>query len=283
MARLARDQRGAIYVEFLLAFLPVFILFLGICQLALIASARLIVQHAALSAVRSAIVVLEESPDDFGGVERGWVSKGQPGEATGVERVIAALGLGSVTGSSSNGSGVSIIPQQGARMAPIRTSAYIPLLALAPRANEITAPRDGSIASSLPGGFARRIAFASEYTRSASVVTVHAQAGSDNLPAEPIDPKGAVTVRVTYLYPCSIPVVRVLTCKTVHSLLGAQGKTVYGLSVGAGNSHLRKRFELSEARGELEQLVAPDARFVVLTGEATLPNQGAAYTRVEAE
>ncbi len=73
MARLAlrHDSRGVVYVEFLIAFFPLLVIFLGICQLALIASARLVVQHAALAAARSAIVVLEDSPDDFGGAGKG--------------------------------------------------------------------------------------------------------------------------------------------------------------------------------------------------------------------
>ena len=38
-----RDRRGVVYVEFLLAFIPLFLLFLGTCQLALLNAARLMV------------------------------------------------------------------------------------------------------------------------------------------------------------------------------------------------------------------------------------------------
>jgi Flp pilus assembly protein TadG len=41
------DQRGAVYVELLLVFLPVFMLFLAVLQLGFVYTGRLVVQHAA--------------------------------------------------------------------------------------------------------------------------------------------------------------------------------------------------------------------------------------------
>lgn len=56
-----RDQRGVVYVETLVAFVPVFTLFLATIQLADLSAANLIVRHASTVAARAAAVVL---PDD---------------------------------------------------------------------------------------------------------------------------------------------------------------------------------------------------------------------------
>lgn len=61
------DERGVAFVEFLVAFVPLWIFFLCIVQLALIATASLIVQHAADSAARAAAVVLPDDPSQYEG------------------------------------------------------------------------------------------------------------------------------------------------------------------------------------------------------------------------
>jgi hypothetical protein len=55
------DQRGAVYLEMLVAYLPVLLFFFAVLQLADIAGAHLMVQRAAGAAVRAAVVVI---PDD---------------------------------------------------------------------------------------------------------------------------------------------------------------------------------------------------------------------------
>ncbi len=55
------DSRGAVYVEFTIAFMPVFVMFLSLIQLADLHQANIIVRHAAFMGVRAAVVVL---PDD---------------------------------------------------------------------------------------------------------------------------------------------------------------------------------------------------------------------------
>lgn len=62
---LVRDRRGAVYVEFLIAFMPVFCMFLGLVQLADLHQANLIVNHAAIMAARSAAVVLPDDPQFY--------------------------------------------------------------------------------------------------------------------------------------------------------------------------------------------------------------------------
>jgi hypothetical protein len=57
--------RGAVYVEFLIAFLPVLIFFLCLVQLVLLFSYRLIVEHAATNCARAAAVVVGDLPKTY--------------------------------------------------------------------------------------------------------------------------------------------------------------------------------------------------------------------------
>lgn len=263
----ANDVRGVVYVEFLLAFMPLFLLFLGICQIALVTSARLVVQHAALRAVRSAIVVLEDSPADYDGAPRGSLSKGHGGSDRATRALFDALGL--EASDSPSGQTLNSGPQQGARMGLIRGAAYAPLLALSPRGSLVAGVGAETLGESVPAGLRDRIGSALAYARAASVVTIHG--GSGALVSEPVDGRAAVTVRVTYLYPCAVPLVRVLMCRTLATLLGSTA------TAGGDGAPLFERVKLSEAPDDLLRIAAPTARFIPLTAEATLPNQGAAY------
>jgi hypothetical protein len=62
---ISRDRRGAVYVEFLIAFLPIFVLFLSLVQLTLIEMANLVAKHAAVTAARAAMVVLPDDPANY--------------------------------------------------------------------------------------------------------------------------------------------------------------------------------------------------------------------------
>ncbi len=64
-AGLHDDTRGAVYVEFLVAFMPVFVFFLCLLQLALLFSAKLLVEHAATEGARSAAVVFGDEPAPY--------------------------------------------------------------------------------------------------------------------------------------------------------------------------------------------------------------------------
>lgn len=59
---LVRDTRGAVYVEFLIVFLPLFVLFMSLVQFAFVEVANLVTKHAAVTAARAAIVVLPDDP-----------------------------------------------------------------------------------------------------------------------------------------------------------------------------------------------------------------------------
>jgi hypothetical protein len=66
-----RAVAGAVYVEFLIAFLPVFFFFLSLVQLIFVQTANLVTKHAAAKAVRAAVVVLADDPQYYGGVPVG--------------------------------------------------------------------------------------------------------------------------------------------------------------------------------------------------------------------
>lgn len=62
------NERGAVFVEHLIAFLPVLFFFLAVWQLMELFAAHLIVQRAASAAARAAVVVLPDDPQNYGGV-----------------------------------------------------------------------------------------------------------------------------------------------------------------------------------------------------------------------
>lgn len=70
---LARDARGAVYVEFLAVFFPIFTLFLSLVQFAFLQTASIVVQQSAMKAVRVAAVVIHDNPAYYG-VDQGSVS-----------------------------------------------------------------------------------------------------------------------------------------------------------------------------------------------------------------
>lgn len=62
---LGADSRGAVYVEFLIAFMPVYVFFLCVVQLGLLFTVRLITEHAAVNAARAAAVVIGDDPKRY--------------------------------------------------------------------------------------------------------------------------------------------------------------------------------------------------------------------------
>jgi hypothetical protein len=64
-----RSTQGAVFVEFLIAFLPVYVFFLCLLQLALLVSVKLVTEHAAASAARAAAVVLGDDPKLYRGTK----------------------------------------------------------------------------------------------------------------------------------------------------------------------------------------------------------------------
>jgi hypothetical protein len=269
MARLTNvaDERGAVYVEFLLAFFPLFLLFLALCQLALIAAAEAVVRHSAYLAVRSAIVVLEDEPNRHDGVERGILSTLRVRRRQGADAVLAKLTRGDRAAvdwrSYAEKIDDAFEPQAGPRMDPIKTAAYLPLLLLAPAARLGPTVPD-TLANALGSPNEAQLAFALVYTKAAALVTLHDSEDQPELAVEPIGAKSSVTARISYPFHCTVPLVRVLMCHSFESLAQRQPLHLRGVE-------------------RVRRLVTPDARFKLLTAVATLPNQGAAYYQGDAQ
>jgi hypothetical protein len=66
--RLAKNERGAVLVEFMAAFFAIFLFFEGLAQLIDARAAKLIVDHAAYRGARAAAVVLPDEMDPFNGI-----------------------------------------------------------------------------------------------------------------------------------------------------------------------------------------------------------------------
>jgi hypothetical protein len=284
----ADDSRGVVYVEFVFAFMPLLLMFLAICQLSLLTMGKLVVQHAALCGARAAIVILEDDPKNYAGAPRGNLHDGTP-TAGDLEGLLAQLGLARIAKSVSLPSmphifgdmtGTRSSQQRGARMVSIRAAATMPLLLLAPNETAVTVVGADSLGGSLPTDFVSRLPFSLEYTSLAAAITVHTSSGTEELAPEPIPRDAQVTVRVTYLMPCGVPVVSGLMCSTLASLLEPPTETPSAAASPAATPTqpaFARRLRHASGVSAIKDRVSPSARFVVLTAETTLPNQGAAY------
>ena len=85
----------------------------------------------------------------------------------------------------------SLISQHGARMVPIQTAAYLPLLPLAPSEQNVATPSD-SVSGTLVGASNRQLGFAVGYTRAAAIVTVHDSEDNEALAVDPIQQEDAM-------------------------------------------------------------------------------------------
>lgn len=285
------NQGGAVYVEFLLVFPPLFILFLVILQWSILSASSLGVRHAASAAARSAAVVLPDDPVAYEGLPEysvptnGSCSDGFLGRA---EMLLNKVGLR--TGG---------LPKDGKcpggpRMDAIRFAAIMRMMPFAPNASSILPAEVSGAVESL--GTAGWLAGAALYSYGATSVNIILARGSTQVPVEVggllgIDRQKNVTIRVDYLAHCGIPIARYLMCDSGHSLrtglnldaikdaregrvsrITAVNKRVTStqpamelLARGAGNHALLTALQLS---GE---------RFMVLSADATLPLNSATY------
>ncbi len=282
----ARDARGIVYVEFVFAFMPLLVMFLSICQLAFLTMGRLVVQHAALCGARAAIVVLEDDPTKYAEAPRGNLNDGDPSIGD-LDGILESVGFGGVS-STMRDVGVAGIfgemtddrsgEQRGARMVSIRAATTMPLLLLAPNESAVAVGGTDSVAGSLPGDFVSRLPFSLAYTSVASVITVHTATGTEELAAVNVPRNAPITVRVTYLMPCGIPLARILMCQPLAKLLkSSTDSPSVRAARGSEESVFARRLRHAQGVGALKDLVSPSARFIVLTAQTTLPNQGAAY------
>lgn len=172
-------------MEFLIAFMPIFTLFMGLLQIMVLYSARIMTQHAATRAARTASVVIDDDPRYYDGDERG--SLVGPSASAGELALAYRRHMG-------EGSG----PLLMSRRASIEVSAMLALLALTPRDPSGMGDPSGDSIDRRAG-----------YTR--AFVDVAILDGRDGSPATEIR-DGDVRVRVTYRYPCAIPFAGPLVC-----------------------------------------------------------------------
>ncbi|MFT3928079.1 MAG: TadE/TadG family type IV pilus assembly protein [Myxococcales bacterium] len=310
VTRLAPSVSGAVFAEFLISFMPFFILFVSVVQLATIATARQVVQHAALQAARAAVVTIDDAPAFYEDGKRKHLEtkgSGKSRDSTKKALDMIAKGIGHrPTGLGARGT---------ERLNRIRNAAYLPLSVISPTAEQVArfipaaslispSLENRSIADDLGDLPALRMVVGfGVYARMAAAITFPVSPGADKLrdfnDAEFKD-REQVTVRVTYLMPCNIPLARELLCDSMVELTGLPDLITGINAVNAAHSvddwerafrHLLRvpgvvaRFSrgMNElVRAEWAALQLPlwpqlSERFVIVTGEASLPNHGAPY------
>lgn len=286
MRRPARRLRGAVYVELLIVLVPLLIFVLALIQTALMYVGRLAVQRSANAAVRAAVVILDDDPRHYNGAPRNSVA---PWSSRAIDPVTMFNTWLLLPPAAAFASGDS------PRLQDIRAAAAQPLLAVSPSLGAVIG--DKSVYRAIGGDGSDTVgAGAALYARAAVAVSFPTAPGAASYRTtfrrdEP------VTVRVTYLFHCGVPLVRHLMCESVPSLrAGTSLDAAYGAAeattpaeVAAAVRRLRIRSEriarwhtseLDNAEAPwLIDLTAPaGARYFVMSSEATLPNQGASYS-----
>ena len=104
---------GAVYVEFLLVFWPLMLLWLGLTHIGLLYGVHILVNHAAARAARAAIVILPDEDDRY---------QGDPPLTI----------LQDDQGNDANGLKAYAKAKQGGRLDTIRKAARLPLAAVSP-------------------------------------------------------------------------------------------------------------------------------------------------------
>ncbi|MCA9607100.1 MAG: pilus assembly protein [Myxococcales bacterium] len=288
-------ERGAAYVEFLIAFIPLFIMFLGMVQMSLMYAGDLVVQHAASRAARAAVVVLDDDPRYYDGAERRTVSSsGFSSSEEGLSAILSLFGAGS--GGGGSGPGAS----GGPRLSAIRRAASLPLSSISPSLDQLI--DSDSVMTAIGSPETRAATGVFMYNNSAMGVSFPSSPGGSDY-RETFNHGQQVTTRVTYLFHCGVPVASRLMCDTYPTIrLGPAAAMIEDIIRDAGDGSLswddarerlrridesRARHERdSEAVGELETAGASDlmyltwatgSRFKVMRGEATMPLQSAHY------
>lgn len=251
-----KDTGGAVYVEFLIVFIPFFIMVLGMMQIALMYAAHLAVQHAAASAVRSAIVVFPDCEARYDGAPQNDVNGGGRGDdpASMLASVFGASGGASfpgLGGGSGGGGG-------GARLDTVRFAANLPLTAASPSLSEL----EGDVSSSrqnvlgaIGGGAspAARLALgALGYNNIAVAINFP---NIQNSPSATFTTRFSrrqqLTARVTYLFHCGVPIVSAMACDDAISVFsGVPYRQVAQLTRALSAGHVREAEGLETARRE---------------------------------
>jgi hypothetical protein len=267
--------RGVVMIEFVIAFVPVFLLFLGIVQLALLSAASLIVQHAAVAGARAASVVLDDDPRYYG-TPRGDISDHRGVADDAFDRALAErLSIGGAVELPASA------PLGGPRMAAIRRAVHAPLCAIALEpllfAKLVLPFTRVSVGDGLGHIPSTRLLFGLGYYLAITTAVVFPRApGSKRLFQGRVAVDGSVTVRVTHLFACTVPAVSALMCRHLR-WDGERG----GLS-SVRDPDRSTRAALSELKqapsaGQQSIFALGQVPVAVLQAEATLPAQSAPY------
>jgi len=263
---LTKNESGSVSLEMLLAALPVLFTFLGVLQLALFQIAQLVVTHAATRAVRAAVVVLNDAPESYASEpRRGDLTDGAAESrgglfswVNGIDDKYAKLLSGEKRVS-------------GARMQQIRDAAYHPLAVLAPPLQSYLG-KDANLEAELGSSpWGRITAGLLGYGPGATSVTVH-QNGAET-PSHVFEPGGSITVRISFLFPCGVPLVSAIACTGGRSLVLSN----LGLPLEEEHAEDAEKMRSVESPVTRDLLLALGGRFTVLSAAATLPNQSARY------
>lgn len=307
MKTLVLKSRGAVYVEFVIVFIPVFTLFLGSIQMALMYGANLVVRHAATTAARAAVVVLDDDPSKYDDQPRNNVEKQDNGGSSGGSDFLSSLqaifGEGNSGGSDSSQESDSESELGGKRFTAIRQAANIPLLAVSPSVLDVvsfSASQQSSLRRAIGGSNFTRLAGAYAYNLGAVAVTFPTAPRATSYRTT-FGPEDDITVRVTYIYNCAVPIVNRWMCDSWISLRA--GSSVEGymnvlntISSGASWNEIQaalNEVQASNARIERQQggvneimsgaanpnllLLSLGGRFHILSADAQMPNHGATY------
>ena len=219
----ATETQGAVYVEFLLSFIPLFTFFLGMIQVAMLYSAQLVVQQAAITATRAAAVVLDDNPERYDDQTR--LSVEDRGGSGGEESGLPSLFPGGGGGGSMPSLGSDTA---GRRYSSIRYAAMIPLITITPAPGAVFGGE--RLSTAIGSDPEARAVMALVYTRAMTSITFPSEPHGDSLRTSWNSPDengqaGSVTARVTYVYMCPVPIANRLLCED-------------GVSLFAGNSSL---------------------------------------------
>lgn len=274
---LAADTSGAVYVEFILSFIPLLFLFLGIVQMGMLYAASIAVQHAAVTATRAAAVVLDDDPERYDDQDRLTVSGSESGGSD-EEGALGGLfggggGGGGLGGGSSSGS---------ARFSTIRYAAMVPLMPVTPPP-EAVFPMGRRQSLSTDIGFnapETRAAMALWYSRTMMNITFPDEprgnpgSGEWDTPDENGD-SGQVTARVTFLYMCGVPIVNRIMCEDGLSLMAGNGAV--GLAESAAIYARDGRIDMNEVQALSDQADRSDRHFDAWEDEMNEIDEGPGF------
>lgn len=281
-------DRGAVMAEMLVALPAVLLMFFAVAQSTLLSVGHLVVHHAAQRAARTAIVVLEDDPVRYGGQARGEIQPLSPPPSS------TALPITADNSTSVTQMVRALIDRDASRLNAIRAAAYLPLALIAPavwligRVASLRGAVDHTPLGQLTSGLL--------YNFVGTAITFPQSPGAKKTRTSAYGPMDEVTVRVTYLFRCEVPIAAAVMCDELGELLlgvsyGGLGAALQGeRSVWSGVRQSIQGQERIKAQrravDDLKQVEAPllqkalaltSGRYTTITAEATLPIQGAHY------